>query len=131
MRLRVDQEATCRLSLHSEPTPRCPITSNGNLTGLKASVIIPGRGEPITNGALVIDGPKIAWVGKQTTIPIKYQDLEFKDVPVLMPGLWDCHTHFSGTDVDDDNIQALFGSAALQGARAALQVWKAWRVLRV
>jgi imidazolonepropionase-like amidohydrolase len=70
----------------------------------------------------VIDGPKIAWVGEQSAIPTKYQDVEFNDVPVLMPGLWDCHTHFSGMDVEDDNTQVLFGSAALQGARAAKEL---------
>ncbi|EED21009.1 conserved hypothetical protein [Talaromyces stipitatus ATCC 10500] len=89
---------------------------------LKASILIPGRGEPIENGALIIDGPKIAWVGQQSAIPTKYQDVDFEYLPVLMPGLWDCHTHFMGLSDESDTMQAVFGSAALAGAIAAKEL---------
>lgn len=122
MRVRLDQEASSRLPLRPASTTQRSSTLHRELKVLKASLLIPGRGEPIRNGALVIDGQKIAWVGEQSAIPNKYQDVEFSEVPVLMPGLWDCHTHFSGMDVDDDDVQNLFGSAALQGARAAKEL---------
>lgn len=119
MRVRLDQEASHRLLLRPASAIQSTTTPDNKLKGLRASLLIPGRGEPIKNGALVIDGPKIAWVGEQSAIPNKYQDIELYEVPVLMPGLWDCHTHFMGTDDESDNIESLFGSAALQGARAA------------
>ncbi|KAE8553901.1 hypothetical protein EYB25_002439 [Talaromyces marneffei] len=122
MRVRVDQEASSRLPQRPASTTQRSIISDKKLKGLKASLLIPGRGEPIKDGAVVIDGPKIAWVGDQSAIPTKYEDVGFKDVPVLMPGLWDCHTHFQGMDNEDDNIQVLFSSAALQGARAAKEL---------
>lgn len=65
-------------------------------TALRADLLIPGRGEPLEGGALVIKGAKIEWVGEYASRPSKYGTINFQHVPVLMPGMWDCHTHFGG-----------------------------------
>ncbi|KAH8703084.1 hypothetical protein BGW36DRAFT_393531 [Talaromyces proteolyticus] len=90
----------------------------------EASLLIPGRGEPITDGALVIHGSKIAWVGLQSSIPPKYTTVQFRHVPVLMPGMWDCHMHYSGDSPDEGggSYEAIFASPALAGARVSKEL---------
>ncbi|KAK3943828.1 hypothetical protein QBC46DRAFT_446607 [Diplogelasinospora grovesii] len=91
--------------------------------GITADVLIPGRGDPIKHGAVVVKDGTIEWVGSKNDIPSEcYSDLKFSHhVPVLMPGMWDVHTHFAGSGVVTAGIQdsmRLFlpGSAALVGA---------------
>jgi imidazolonepropionase-like amidohydrolase len=85
---------------------------------IKANLLIPGRGEPIHHAAIIIQGKTITWVGKISEIPSPFKKLPTNHVPVLMPGLWDCHTHFIGSS------SLLFSkivteSEAAQGARLA------------
>ncbi|KAG4429184.1 hypothetical protein IFR05_015338 [Cadophora sp. M221] len=68
------------------------------LHGIKASLLIPGRGPPIKNGTLIIHEKSIAWVGPHSSLPAKYSVVPFTQVETLMPGLWDCHVHFLGSD---------------------------------
>lgn len=57
-------------------------------------ILILGEGEPLTDMAVVIADGVIDWVGPQAQAPqTAGDDLH---VPVLMPGMWDCHTHFTG-----------------------------------
>lgn len=49
---------------------------------------------------LFIHEDKIAWAGPQSALPLKYSAMAFTEVPVLLPGLWDCHVHFSGDGPD-------------------------------
>lgn len=65
-----------------------------------AGLLIPGRGDPIENGTLVCgtsnasdsnERGKILYVGTTSDLPSKYSQLSVVKVPVLMPGLWDCH----------------------------------------
>ncbi|EHK21308.1 uncharacterized protein TRIVIDRAFT_209448 [Trichoderma virens Gv29-8] len=79
----------------SEP----PVEDSETLSLIIAALLIPGRGEPIYNGALAIKGSKIDWIGSHFNIPTKYSNIAPRQVPVLMPGLWDCHVHFTGLDV--------------------------------
>ncbi|KAL7950065.1 hypothetical protein V8C42DRAFT_309384 [Trichoderma barbatum] len=79
----------------SEP----PVEDSETISLILATLLIPGRGEPIHNGALAIKGSKIDWIGSQRDIPSKYHSIVPRHVPVLMPGLWDCHVHFMGLDV--------------------------------
>ncbi|KAL7937870.1 hypothetical protein V8C35DRAFT_290152 [Trichoderma chlorosporum] len=79
----------------SEP----PVEDSETVSLILAKLLIPGRGEPIHKGALAIRGSKIDWIGSQADIPHKYRNIAPRHVPVLMPGLWDCHVHFVGLDV--------------------------------
>ncbi|KHO01451.1 amidohydrolase [Metarhizium album ARSEF 1941] len=93
------------------------------VTLISAHLLIPGRGEPIPRGGLAFCGSKIAWVGSFSSRPDKYRNLPFTTVPVLMPGLWDCHVHFLGIDVaasvTSGIVDFLPGAPALAGAVVA------------
>lgn len=94
--------------------------------GIKASLLIPGRGEPIKDGAVIIEDKKIIWVGRQASLPTSYRHYSFTEVPVVMPGMWDCHTHFMG-ELDDTAggyEAAAMSSLALFGARTAVDLQK-------
>lgn len=84
-----------------------------------AQLLIPGRGEPIQNGAIAIKDGRIEWVGSFLERPQKYRDITPTYVNVLMPGLWDCHVHFMGLDVVG-GLSSIFGflpnHSALVGA---------------
>ena len=88
---------------------------------VEADVLIPGRGDPITDGAVVFDGPAIAYAGPKGGAP---DGAEVVRVPAVMPGLWDCHGHFIGIR-HIDMAQALHEHPALCGARAAVDAARA------
>ncbi|KAJ9626580.1 hypothetical protein H2203_004213 [Taxawa tesnikishii (nom. ined.)] len=63
-----------------------------------ADLLIPGRGEPIKDGCIVVEGSKITHAGSAESI-LKYDrlaGLPKTHVEVLMPGMWDCHVHLMG-----------------------------------
>ncbi|KAI4158469.1 MAG: hypothetical protein LQ342_007389 [Letrouitia transgressa] len=71
---------------------------------IDADLIIPGRGLPFKDGSLISSDGKIDSVGKTESLDPEYTTISPLRVPVLMPGLWDCHVHFVGaakTGVDD------------------------------
>jgi hypothetical protein len=72
------------------PTRRqkVPDPEPAKLSGIKTALLIPGRGEPIKHGAVVIHEDKIAWAGPQSALPLKYSAMAFTEVPVLLPALW-------------------------------------------
>ncbi|KAK6853326.1 amidohydrolase [Apiospora arundinis] len=88
--------------------------------GIRSDFLIPGRGKPITNGAVVVEGATIEWVGDFSHRPSKYSAVEFQHVKVLMPGLWDCHVHFGGHGLAfstlSDSSAFLPGAPTLAGA---------------
>ncbi|RVX67710.1 hypothetical protein B0A52_07833 [Exophiala mesophila] len=92
------------------------ITTDEQATLIKADLLIPGRGEPLHDAALVADNEKILYVGPQTNIPSEYTTLEATHVPVLMPGMWDCHAHFLGMNSFSIHESA-FADPVLVGAR--------------
>ena len=62
-----------------------------------ASVIIPGIGDVISNGVVIIKDSVICYVGcKDIDVKLSENDVELNPIkiPVIMPGLWDCHVHF-------------------------------------
>jgi imidazolonepropionase-like amidohydrolase len=81
------------------PVDQSESSSNSEHSVIFTSLLIPGRGEPITDAAVVIStkSKKIEYVGAQTSLPEKYSSAPKTTVPVLLPGLWDCHVHFIGT----------------------------------
>lgn len=65
-------------------------------TRIEADVLIPGRGGPIRNGCVVFEGPTISYAGPVENAPRPTaSDLTVR-APAVLPGLWDCHAHFSG-----------------------------------
>jgi len=65
-------------------------------TRIEADLLIPGSGEPIRNGCVVFDGSTITYAGPIEGSPRAGGSDVTVSVPVVMPGLWDCHTHFIG-----------------------------------
>ncbi|KAF2168543.1 hypothetical protein M409DRAFT_36371 [Zasmidium cellare ATCC 36951] len=96
-----------------------------------ADLLIPGDGEPQKNAALVYQGKLILWTGGQADLPSHYHDRVVQQfhVPYLMPGLWDCHSHFIGSGPQDDALPPyqVFVSVhpATHGARLARGCWEA------
>src|SRR3989442_4207074 len=62
---------------------------------IEADVLIPGLGDPIKDGALVVDGTTIAYAGPIEGAPLAAGAVVL-NVPALMPGMWDVHGHFMG-----------------------------------
>ena len=88
---------------------------------ITADLLIPGRGEPLKNSAIAYEDGRITWVGEKSDIPDTYKTLDATHVPVLMPGLWDCHVHFLGSQ--SYITEVLYReSKVLAGARAARDV---------
>lgn len=74
-----------------------------DLFGVHADVLIPGRGDPIPDGGMIISVAEgtIVWVGAYpASLPSKFNHVSFgpKHAGALMPGLWDVHTHFTGAE---------------------------------
>ena len=63
---------------------------------IEADLLIPGRGEPIRNGCVVFDGPTISFAGPIESAPKAPPGASVERVPVVLPGLWDCHGHLMG-----------------------------------
>lgn len=84
-----------------------------DLYGIAADLLIPGRGDPIPNGGIIVSPSTgtIHWVGQPQSnansnpplhsLPSKYAHIPFTTHPgaTLLPGLWDVHTHFNGSGV--------------------------------
>ncbi len=81
-----------------------------------AALLVPGRGNPIDDGTVIMDGDKIAYSGPTSGVPADAGDAD-AIVPVVMPGLWDCHIHF-GTETPEELGSTALRSPALIGARA-------------
>lgn len=62
---------------------------------IDADLLIPGRGEPVEHGSVVLDGPTISYAGPTHGAP-PTPDAQVVTTPVVMPGMWECHGHFVG-----------------------------------
>jgi len=94
------------------------------LQRIEANVLIPGRGDPIDDGCVVLDGTTIAYAGPRAGAP-PTEGAEVHQVPVVMPGLWDSHVHLFGLTTanlaDLITIQpAAAGARAVKDLEAAL-----------
>lgn len=84
-----------------------------------ADVLIPGRGEPIENGTVVLDGDVITYAGPTDGAPVRGTDDELNEVRAVLPGLWDCHTHFIGTELT--NLEVLATTSPVTAAARAVR----------
>ena len=89
---------------HDEPSEK------EDIVGIFASLVIPGKGESQKNQAVLSDrtSGRIVYIGAKSSIPHKYASVKLKDVPVVMPGMWECHSHFMGASpnrpIDSENL---------------------------
>jgi imidazolonepropionase-like amidohydrolase len=63
---------------------------------IEADQLIPGRGEPIRDAVVVIDGAIITYAGPRNAAPATPETAAPLRAHTVMPGLWDSHTHFLG-----------------------------------
>jgi imidazolonepropionase-like amidohydrolase len=84
---------------------------------IEAELLIPGRGDPVRDGVLVLDGPLISYAGSAGLAPAT-PDAPVLRVSTVMPGLWDCHGHYLGTRGFDLN-QLPLEPLPLRAARCA------------
>jgi imidazolonepropionase-like amidohydrolase len=62
---------------------------------IEADLLIPGRGEPVRDGVVVLEGTTIAYAGPGSGAPVDH-GVDPVHVTAVLPGLWDCHGHFLG-----------------------------------
>lgn len=62
---------------------------------IEATRLIPGRGEVVDNGVVILDGATIAYSGTAVGAP-DTPDADVVNTDTVMPGMWDCHGHFMG-----------------------------------
>ncbi len=67
---------------------------------IEAELLIPGRGEPVSPGTVVLDGPRIVYAGDRSGAP-PTPGAAVTEVATVLPGLWECHGHFLGSPVAD------------------------------
>jgi imidazolonepropionase-like amidohydrolase len=66
---------------------------------IEAELMIPGRGEPIRDAVVLLDGATIAYAGPAAgapDTPAATTDATITRATTVLPGLWDCHTHLLG-----------------------------------
>ncbi len=84
---------------------------------IEAGRLVPGRGEPIRDGCVVLEDDAIRYAGPLAQAPATPGAAVFQ-VPTVMPGLWDCHTHFMGS-ITPDLASLAASPPALLAMRAA------------
>ncbi len=84
---------------------------------ITAELLIPGSGDPVPDGVVVLDGAEISYAGPASSAPDTPGAVTYQAVTVL-PGLWDCHGHFLGQRTFD-LAQLPLEPVALRAARSA------------
>jgi imidazolonepropionase-like amidohydrolase len=85
---------------------------------IEADLLIPGKGDPVRDGVVILDGPRIGYAGPAASAPPAVPGVPVSRAVTVMPGLWDCHGHFLGTRSFDLG-QLVLEPLALRGARSA------------
>jgi len=85
---------------------------------IEARLLIPGRGEPEPDAVVILDGATAAYSGAAGEAPPPTAADTVTRVPVVLPGLWDCHGHFAGVSTFDLRTWVT-DPPALRGARCA------------
>ncbi len=87
-------------------------------TRIEANRMIPGRGDPIDDAVVVLEGTAISYAGPTSGAPAT-PGAEVVSTPAVMPGMWETHSHFWG--LDTANIEALITHDPRVGAVRAAQ----------
>ncbi len=67
---------------------------------INAGLLIPGRGEPVPDATVLIDGTRISYAGPAAGAPAA-PGAVIRSAATVLPGLWDCHGHFMGSRMLD------------------------------
>ena len=67
---------------------------------INAGLLIPGRGEPVPDATVLIDGARICYAGPAAGAPAA-PGAVIRSAATVLPGLWDCHGHFLGSRMLD------------------------------
>lgn len=122
----IDYPTVAGISLHDGP-PQMNKDSpkKEDTVCICADLLIPGKGKPSYSQAVVSQNGIIQWIGSIDRIPSKYSQASRQHVPVLMPGLWECHAHFMGASPNKPiNMENMtMTSPAEAGARAVRQLY--------
>jgi imidazolonepropionase-like amidohydrolase len=62
---------------------------------IHADLLIPGRGAPVPDGVVILDGAQISYAGPAGDAP-DTPGAQTHRTAAVMPGMWDCHGHFMG-----------------------------------
>jgi imidazolonepropionase-like amidohydrolase len=85
---------------------------------IDAGILIPGRGAPIGDGSVVFDRGRIAYAGPSAGAPDADEAVE---VPTVMPGIWECHAHFTGMPIPDLMLE-MTDPIPARAARASIDI---------
>lgn len=89
---------------------------------IKGRVIDGTLNKPLENGAVVVEGERIKWVGQVGQIPPQFAspDFEIVDLPgrSIMPGLIDGHTHISFGESRSEEENALYTPPEFRALKA-------------
>src|SRR5690348_17809982 len=72
----------------------------GEMERIEAELLIPGSGEPVSDGVVIIDNSVISYAGPASQAPAT-RGAAVHRTETVMPGMWDCHGHFLGMRVFD------------------------------
>lgn len=116
------------VALSTRPPQPMPQESRSQFICIFADLLIPGRGAPVTNAAVGIslENGTISFVGPQgNDLPSEIASAPRTHVRCLMPGLWDCHIHYSGiinvdTPLFFQTHPAYMGAAITRGLHETL-----------
>jgi imidazolonepropionase-like amidohydrolase len=67
---------------------------------IEAELLIPGRGDPVRDGVVLLDGPLIRYAGPASLAP-PAPGASVSRAAAVLPGLWDCHGHLMGSRAMD------------------------------
>lgn len=87
---------------------------------IEATRLIPGRGDVIDAGVVVIEGSSIAYAGPASGAP-ETSTAEVVAADTVMPGMWECHGHFIGNrtaNIDEIHVTRPQVAALRAGADA-------------
>jgi imidazolonepropionase-like amidohydrolase len=85
---------------------------------IEAGLLIPGKGDPVRDGVVILDGPRIGYAGPAAAAPPPVPGAPVWRAVTVLPGMWDCHGHFLGTRTFDLGHLPL-EPPPLRGARSA------------
>lgn len=74
-------------------------------TRIEATTLIPGRGAPIDNGTVVLEEGRVTYAGPAATAP-PVGDADVYETEAVLPGLWECHGHYTGMPTADLEVDA-------------------------